>query len=145
MNHFKLFAHGEEFDVDAFLAVTPLTIDRTWRRGDLRGHPEFIQDRHPTSGVEICLGPGRTLSDGEQDRIAAAFLEVNEDALKALAQFPGVTIFILGLHHYVELMPNVVGFCMSPSARLMYFALRVGLTPTFYVDLDRKDFDDEVS
>ncbi len=36
MNQFGLFAHGESFDVDAFLASSTLRPDYVWRRGDPR-------------------------------------------------------------------------------------------------------------
>ena len=139
MNHFTLFAHGESFDVDAYLRVTSLTFDSVWRRGDLRGCAQFIQNKHPTSGVRKELGCGWELPIHEQDRIATDFLATNEVALKHLAQFPGVDTFILGLHYRIALTPGVCGFCMSASPRLMNFALRIGIDPTFYVDLDRKD------
>lgn len=142
MNHFTLFAHGDGFDVDAYLEATSLSFDEIWRRGDLRGCAEFIQDRRPTSGVEKQLGCGWELPIHEQDQIACDFLEAHERALKHLAQFPGVDTFILGLHYRIELTTDICGFCMSASARLLYFALRIGISPTFYVDLDRKDFDD---
>ena len=141
MNYFTLFAHGDEFDVDAYLKTTSLKFDKVWRRGDLRGHPDFIQNKHPTSGIEKELGPGRDLSMIDQDRIARDFLEANESELKALATFPRVDTFILGLHHHIDLTPSLRGFCLSASARLAYFAVRIGITPTFYVDLERNDLD----
>jgi hypothetical protein len=142
MNHFTLFAHGENFDVDKYLHATPLRFDKLWRRGDLRGCPGFMQDVHPTSGIEKQLGPGWELPYWEQDEIASRFLEANEDELRRLGQFPGVDTFILGLHYRIELTPNTCGFCMSASPKLMELAIRLGIDLTFYVDLDRKDFDD---
>ena len=143
MNHFTLFAHGDDFDVDAYLESTSLNFDKVWHRGDLRGCAEFIQDQHLTSGVEKELGRGWEIPIHNQDQIATDFLEANENALKQLAQFPGVDTFVLGLHYRIELTLDICGFCMSTSARLMYFALRIGIDPTFYVDLDRKDFVDD--
>ena len=139
MNHFTLFAHGDDFDVDAYLRTTKLTFDKVWRRGDLRGCSDFIQDKHPTSGVEKALGCGWEIPIYEQDQIATDFLEANEEALKHLAQFPGVDTFILGLHRRVDLTSSVCGFCMSASPRLMYVSLRIGIDLTFYVRLERTD------
>ena len=134
-NHFTIFAHGNNFDVDAYLKGASLKFERIWRRGDLRGCPEFIQDKHPTSGVEKVLGDGRGLDMDGQDRIATSFLEEHEQALTELSRFPGVDTFILGLHYRIDLTPGLRGFCMSASAGLMYFALRTGISPTFYVEL----------
>jgi hypothetical protein len=134
-NHFTIFAHGDNFDVDACLKGTSLKFDRIWRRGDLRGFPDFIQDKHLTSGVEKVLGDGRVLAMDEQDRIATRFLEEHEQALTELSRFAGVDTFILGLHYRIDLTPDLRGFCMSASEGLMYFALRTGISPTFYVEL----------
>jgi len=140
MNHFTLFAHGDDFDVGAYLETKSLNFDKVWHRGDLRGCTE---SKHPTSGVEKQLGCGWELPIHEQEQIATDFLETNENVLKHLAHFPGVDTFVLGLHYRIELTPGVCGFCMSASPKLMYFALRIGIDLTFYVDLDRKDFDDD--
>ncbi|MGA2257828.1 MAG: hypothetical protein ABSG53_24460 [Thermoguttaceae bacterium] len=134
-NHFTIFAHGDNFDVDAYLKGTSLEFDHIWHRGDPRGCPEFIQDRHSTSGVEKVLGDGRGLDIREQDRIATSFLEKHEQALTELSRFPGVDYFILGLHYRIDLPPELRGFCMSASARLMHFALRTGIEQIFYVEL----------
>lgn len=91
MNEFRLFAHGVEFDPDAYLASAPLKFDGVWRKGE-SGH------NHPkSSGVFKVLGDGRTVPILEQERIAIQFLSANREALKALAQHPQVTTFILGL------------------------------------------------
>lgn len=143
MNYFTIFAHGVDFDVDAYLKITPLTFDRVWHRGDLRGCPEFIQDQHPTSGLEIVLGPGQELSTHEQMQIAVEFLEQHEDTLKHLGEFPGVKAFMLGIHVQIPWTPNLVGFCQSPSNRLMYHALCTGVTPTFYILFERQEWGDD--
>lgn len=143
MNFFTLFAHGENFDVDTYLKCAPLAFDKVWRRGDLRGRLEFIQDMHPTSGVEKFLGRGWELSTDEQDLIARDFLEANEESLRLLAQFPGVEVFILGLQCRIELTPGLRSFCMSASPSLMCLSARIGIVLTFYVDLDRKGLEED--
>lgn len=136
MNEFKLMVHGYDFDVDAFLKTTSLTFDEIWRRGDPRTGPS---DKYPTSGVTKYLGDGWKVSLHEQDQIAAAFLESNEEGLKHLAQFPGADTVILGLHYCSEIHPSAIGFCISASARLMSVSLRFGIELCFYVDLPKKD------
>jgi hypothetical protein len=137
MNHFKIFAHGESFDVDVYLAKSSLQFDHIWRRGDQRRYA-CVESRHETSGVERTLGDGSKIPIHEQDRIAVEFLSVNRDLLNELAKFPGVDNFILGLHYQIELDPGTIGFCLSPSAQLMWHALEIGIEPTFYVVLDRR-------
>lgn len=135
MNHFGIFAHGESFDPDAFLAATTLRFDEVWHRGDRRpGHPA-------SNGVRKVLGDGLTIPLHEQERIATDYIVANRDGLKALAQAPGVTTFILGLQYHIVLDESTVGFCMGPSAGLMSRALDIGIEPTFYVTLDRADRD----
>ena len=136
MNEFRLFAHGEAFDVDAYLATTKLRIDYVWRRGDQRRH-SCVESRHPTSGVEIVLGNGRTIRPLEQEQIAIAFLKTHREELRALAQFSGVETFILGLQYVCELTDGIVAFCLGPSAVLMRHALEVGVLPNYYVTLEQ--------
>jgi hypothetical protein len=138
MHHFTIFAHGKEFDPDACLRDSSLEFDRSWHLGDPRGCADFFQDEHPTSGIEIVLGNGRELTIDEQDRIARDFLEEHENALAQLSKYPGVDTFILGLHYRIPHTPGLRGFCMSASARLMYFALRTGVDVTFYGSFGKK-------
>ena len=116
MHHFALFALGESFDPDAFLATTTVPFDGTWRKG--RVHPV-------TNGVRQVLGDGWATLWSEQERIAIDFLTKHRDGLLALAGFPGVTTVALGLHHHAE--KGQREFCLSPSARLMRQALDAGV------------------
>jgi len=84
-------------------------------------------------GVGKRLGDGARVSLDEQQRIAVEFLSANKDALRDLANFPGVTTFPLGLQYNVELEEGLRGFCMGPSPRLMWHALDVGVHPNFCV------------
>jgi len=137
MNQFRLFAHGEEFDVDAFLASTTLRPDHVWRRGDQRRY-SCVESRHPTSGVEFVLGDGRTVPFLDQEGIAVTYLEAHRDELRTLARLRGMTTFILGFQYHREaLKSNVIGFCLGPSAQLMWHCLDVGCMPVYYVTLDR--------
>ncbi|MBL8297709.1 MAG: hypothetical protein JNN30_05100 [Rhodanobacteraceae bacterium] len=132
MNEFRLFAHGVEFDADAYLASAPLKFDGVWRKGG-SGHAP------PNSrGVFKVLGDGRGLPVFEQERIAIEYLSANREALKALAQHPQVTTFILGFQYHIVLKVNTIGFCMGPPALLMWYCLDIGISPTYYVSLDRE-------
>jgi hypothetical protein len=132
MNEFRLFAHGVDFDPDAYMASTPLKFDGAWRKGE-SGH-----DHPKSSGVFKVLGDGRKVPLFEQEEIAIEFLSANREALKSLAKYPGVTTFILGLQYHIELDPATIGFCMGPSALLMWHCLDIGVSPYFYVSLDRR-------
>ena len=132
MNFFELFAQGDSFDPDAFLASTPLRFDGVWHKGD-QGH------EHPQSnGVRKSLGNGRAISWHEQQRIALDFLATHRDSLKALASFPGVTTFILGLQCQIKLDDCIVGTAMGLPIELLRQALDIGIEPTIYVVLDRE-------
>jgi hypothetical protein len=96
-----------------------------------------VKGGRPTSGVGKRLGDGVALPLDEQQRIAVEYLSTNQEALRELVKFPGVTTFILGLQYNIELNAGLRGFCMSPSPRLMWHALDVGVHPTFYVVLKR--------
>jgi hypothetical protein len=138
MNEFRLFAHGETFDVDAFLAATKLRPDHVWRRGDQRRYYTCIDSPHPTSGVEFVLGDGMTVPFLEQEGIAIEYLKAHREELRALAQFPGAETFILGLQYHTGLEDGVVAFSMGPSPLLMWHALDVGVRLNYYVTLDRR-------
>jgi hypothetical protein len=126
--HFELFALGDEFDVNTYLSSASLDFDNVWHRSE---------GGRPTSGVGKRLGDGVALPLDEQQRIAVEYLSTNREALRELVKFPGVTTFILGLQYNIELNAGLRGFCMSPSPRLMWHALDVGVHPTFYVVLKR--------
>lgn len=133
MNQFRLFAHGEGFDPEAYLTTTTLRFDGVWHKGE-SGH-----DHPKSSGIFKVLGDGRTISILGQEQIAIDYLSANREALKALAQEPDVTTFILGLQYQIELEEGTIGFTVSPSAPLMSLALEIGIAPTYYVVMDREE------
>lgn len=45
--------------------------------------------------------------------------------------------FIVGLQYHVELDESTIRFCVVPSAGLLSLALDIGISPTYYVTLDR--------
>ena len=122
---FHLFAHGEAFDIDAFLATTTLHPDHVWRRV-----------RPQTSGVEFVLGEGPAVPFQKQEDIAISFIKAHRDELRALAQFPGVDTFILGFRYVCKRNDSSLGFCIGPSSRLMWHALDIGFRPNYYVWFD---------
>jgi hypothetical protein len=132
MNHFELFAHGVSFDPKEYLASTKLVFDKVWYKGE-EGH-----DHPKSSGVGKSLGNGPSLPIFEQERIAIEYLVKNNHELKSLANFPGVTTFILGLQYHIELDESTIGFCMGPSHKLMKCALDLGIDPTYYVTIDHQ-------
>jgi hypothetical protein len=133
-NQFIVMAHGKEFDVDAFLATTPLTFDQVWRRGEQRD--ACIESHYETSGVRMNLGDGKAIPIPQQEALAFQFLVDNRDALRELASRPGADHRILGLHYHIELDTSIGGFAMGPTSRLMAALLEVGFRPTYYVTID---------
>jgi hypothetical protein len=118
--------HGETFDVDAFLTNSTLRPDFVWRR------------RAPvTSGVEFFLGDGRAIRLPDQENIAITYLRAHRDELRAIAAFPGVDAFILGLVYIANLEEAVTGMALDWPPELMQSALDVGVTPSHYITYDR--------
>ncbi|HSY89940.1 MAG TPA: DUF4279 domain-containing protein [Candidatus Binatus sp.] len=121
-----IFAHGERFDVDAFLANSSLRPDFVWRR-----------EAPATSGVEFFLGDGRAIKLRDQEDIAIAYLKAHRDELRAIAEFRGVDTFILGLVYIAELVGSVTGVSLHWPRDLMLPALDIGITPAHYITYDR--------
>jgi hypothetical protein len=137
LNEFKLFAHGEAFDVDTFLALSTHRPDHVWRKGDQRRH-SCVESLHTTSGVEFLLGDGLVVPFFEQETIAIAYMKACRGELRALAQASGVDAFILGFQYRVVVETDVIGFSLSPSTWLLWHCLDIGVNPVYYVTLDRR-------
>jgi hypothetical protein len=121
-----ILVHGEAFDVDAFLANSTLRPDFVWRR------------KAPvTGGMEFFLGDGRAIRLRDQENIAIAYLRAHRDELRAVAAFPGVDAFILGLVYIAKLEEGATGVALDWPPELMQSALDVGITPIHYVTYDR--------
>jgi hypothetical protein len=63
-----IIAHGERFDVDAFLGKSTLRPDFVWRR-----------EAPVTSGVEFFLGDGRAIGLRDQENLAIVCRQDGED------------------------------------------------------------------
>ena len=119
---FHIFAHGEKFDVDRFLAESSLRPDFEWRR-----------DPPLTSGVEFLLGDGRAMRLVDQENAALIYLKAHRNDLRAIAGFSGIEGFILGLVYIAKLGGGVTGVALDWDRELMVAALDVGITPIHYV------------
>ena len=136
MNDFHITAHGEEFDVDAFLATTTLRPNLVWRRGDQRS--VCFESRNPNSGIQLSLVDGLSVSLWDQEKIALAYLQNHQEELRALRRFPGVQSLILSLNYFFKLDPRMVGFWVDPCRPLMRHCLDFGVHLTNHVRLDRR-------
>jgi hypothetical protein len=121
-----IIAHGERLDVDAFLGKSTLRPDFVWRR-----------EAPLTSGVEFFLGDGRAIGLRDQEHMAIMYLKAHRDELRAIAEFPGVDAFILGLVYIAKLEGSISGVALDWSRELMLRALDTGITPIHYVTYDR--------
>src|SRR5712672_3110559 len=99
---FHIFAHGYAFDVDTFLATSTIHLDYVWRR-----------EPRETNGIEIFLGDGRAIRLVDQAEIAIKYLKAHRDELRAIAEFPGVDAFTLGLVYIAELDGSVSGAALG--------------------------------
>ncbi len=127
-NHFRLYALGDDFNVDSYILTSPLKFSQVWYRG---------VGSYKSNGVEIALGDGRILSTSEQEQIAAGFLAENSKALHELGHRPDVTTFTVGIHYRHELHPNETGFTISPDRMLTMAAALLNAEVTYYVVFDR--------
>jgi hypothetical protein len=139
-NNFRIYALGDNFDVDAFVASSSLTPSFVWRVGEPKGKNKRGSP-YPTSGIVFELGAGADVPFLEQDEIAIEFIKQHRDGLKALSEFPNVTHFTLGLQYTRLVQGNVIGFTMGVSPWLMWHLLDIGCRLTHYVHLERDDSD----
>jgi hypothetical protein len=114
-----LFALGEAFDVDTFLAESKLHPDYVWRQWG----------NGPANGLAFLL-EGQKIPLPRQEQIAINYLAANRDELRRLVKFPGVEAVNLGMVYYCS--PEAVGFCVGPSPKLMWHALDTGVNPNYY-------------
>ncbi|HWB31553.1 MAG TPA: hypothetical protein VG714_00105 [Acidobacteriaceae bacterium] len=120
---FHIFALGENFDVDLFLANSDLSPSFVWHQ----------IGNGPTNGIELLLGDSETATLSEQEKIAIEYLKLHREELRRLAQFPGVEKVNLGLVY--RLPVHGTGCCLGPSHALMFHALDSGVSPNYYVTL----------
>lgn len=119
-----IIAHGERFDVDAFLADSPLRPDFVWRR------------QRKSSGVEFFLGDGRTIRLRDQEEMATKYLREHRNELRAVREFPGVEAFVLGLVYIAKLNEGVHGVALDWAPELMLAAIDIGIRPVHYITYD---------
>ena len=74
------------------------------------------------------LGTGRQTGLIDQEDAAVTYLNTHKEKLKALACFPGVNTFILGLVWIC--IPEQSVFSVGPSVELMQPALDIGIFPS---------------
>jgi hypothetical protein len=123
---FHIFALGEQFDVDNFLATSPLAPTFVWKR----------LGNGPTNGLEIVLGEGAATPMCKQEEVATAFLLEHREALRELARFPGVEAVNLGLQYLLTI--DATGCCLGPPAELMLAALNALVMPRYYVTVEAR-------
>jgi hypothetical protein len=136
-DYFALFVHGEDFDVDAYLASSALVFDDVWHKGEQR--PVCVESAYETSGVRKYLGDATALSVEEQDRLAVDFALGNQEQLRRLFSFPGAAYRTLGLQRPFKVGDGTLGFTIGPSARLMWLALDLRFEISYYVTVEPQD------
>jgi len=134
MNQFTIYALGEDFDVDAYVAQSSLRFERVWHRGD-QLPTTCITAGYKSNGCSHELGDGFELPIWEQEAIADEFLRENGEGLRELRATLGVTALNLGLLYPVVRDEGLVGFCMGPSLSLMWAAVSAHVELTYYVEL----------
>ena len=79
---FALWAQGDAFDVDGYLANSPFEPENVWYLGEL-ARPGAAY-RH--SGFKLSLGDAREMEVREQEIVAVAFLKEHEAELERLVE-----------------------------------------------------------
>jgi hypothetical protein len=70
---FHIFALGESYDLDAFLAQWPLDPSFVWRR----------MGNGPTNGLELLLGDEKTIKLHEQEKICKSSQVIKSEQTEA--------------------------------------------------------------
>ncbi len=135
-----MIAAGRHYDASRGVAFTTFTFPRI--RGEISravARARLVRRHYQIAPLTDKTNPRQiAVPFLEQDSIAVTYLEAHRDELRTLARFRGVTTFILGLqYHRAAFKSNVIGFCLGPSAQLMWHCLDVGCKPVYYVTLNR--------
>src|SRR5690606_19706165 len=86
-----LRASGEEFDVDAFLAVSKLNPTKVFRRGEPRAPKTNPNGKtHETSGLNVVTSNADFHELSRQIPETVAFLELHASEIRQLVAWPGV-------------------------------------------------------
>lgn len=86
-----LRAAGVDFDVDAFLRTTSLIADSHWHKGEKRlPNSNSSTVVNGTSGVRLVVSKCDFSEFAQQLQDAVVFLRINQEAVKALASYPGI-------------------------------------------------------
>jgi hypothetical protein len=125
-NHFEIFAHGAEFDVDAYCKSSKMRFDKTWHVGE---------KNYRSNGVLKSLGDGTCLSVEQQVRTALKTCIKHQAELRRLSSFHGVSAAILGLQHLKELTSNQITMTLSTPSELTRVAQNIGFTVVHYVSI----------
>mgnify|MGYP000862288618 CR=1 FL=1 len=86
-----LRAGGTNFDVDDFIAKSPLVADSNWRRGERRfPHSKSSEEINDTSGIRVVASEADFSELLRQIEDATVFLRQNKEAIQTLTSSPGV-------------------------------------------------------
>ena len=118
-----LRCHGDAFDVDAFIARTPLDVRTVWRRG-LPWRPGAREAAH-TSGfaVEVSRATERVAQVADAERFVTGFA----DELATLVGWPGVERVWLDFLVASRLGADVLGHAETFPATLLAALGALGL------------------
>lgn len=90
-----LRASGVAFDVDDFVAASPLVIHSSWRRGEKKFRGSAQEARMSSSGIRVIASAADFDEVTQQLSDAVQFLAANLEAIQRLSSFPGVEEVLL--------------------------------------------------
>jgi len=119
-------AAGTNFDVDGFIAKSPLVADSLWRKGEKRfPRSKSSEEINGSSGIRVVASEADFSELFQQIEDVIVFLRQNQEPIKALASFPGVegTVLDFGVEIYP---PGWASFTFPPE--LLFLAGSVGVS-----------------
>jgi len=126
-----LRAFGSDFDVDAFVAASPVEWAEVWHRGENKAHPlPGKAKEHRTSGLQIEIGDGDDFIGLLRD--ASEFIRTNRHELLRLASAPGMEAVGVDFGLTWDSDAAVRSVTLPPEFVALAGALRLAIEITYY-------------
>ena len=125
-------AAGTNFDVDSFIAKSPLVVDSFWRKCERRFIcGESSDATNSSSGIRIAVSQADFSELSLQIEDVIVFLRQNLEAIKTLVFFPGVEGVVLDFGAEV-FPPGWASFTFHPELLLLAGSAGVALCLSVY-------------
>jgi len=127
-----LRARGTNFDVDDFIVKTSLAADSFWRKGENRfPRSKSSEEINRSSGIRVVASKADFSELSQQIEDVIVFLRQNQEAIRALAFFPGVEVAVLDFGAEIY-PPGWASFTFPAELLLLAGAANVSLCLSVY-------------